>query len=174
MSTAAKHDPDTGYEPAFAAPKNACDAHFHVFGARGAVPLLRPRPALQAALRAARSLHEARPAAGLRALRVRAAERLRLRQLLHARRHGRGGAENCAAASSTSTRPSRTTRCWASGMRRACAACASTSRRCASPRRGSPITCGPRSCARRAICRELGWHLDFLLPGWLISELWAR
>ena len=32
MSTAAKHDPDTGCEPAFAAPKNACDAHFHVFG----------------------------------------------------------------------------------------------------------------------------------------------
>ena len=32
MSTAAKHDPDAGYEPAFAAPKNACDAHFHVFG----------------------------------------------------------------------------------------------------------------------------------------------
>ena len=32
MPTAAKHDPDAGREPAFAAPKNACDAHFHVFG----------------------------------------------------------------------------------------------------------------------------------------------
>src|SRR5262249_18122830 len=26
------HDPDAGLEPAFAAPANACDAHFHVFG----------------------------------------------------------------------------------------------------------------------------------------------
>ena len=32
MPTAAKHDPDAGFEPAFAAPKGACDAHFHVFG----------------------------------------------------------------------------------------------------------------------------------------------
>ena len=32
MSTIAKHDPDADYEPAFAAPKGACDAHFHVFG----------------------------------------------------------------------------------------------------------------------------------------------
>ena len=27
-----KHDPDAGFEPAFAAPPNACDSHFHVFG----------------------------------------------------------------------------------------------------------------------------------------------
>ena len=26
------HDPDAGFEPAFAAPPNACDSHFHVFG----------------------------------------------------------------------------------------------------------------------------------------------
>ena len=26
------HDPDAGREPAFVAPKLACDAHFHVFG----------------------------------------------------------------------------------------------------------------------------------------------
>src|SRR5581483_10529334 len=28
----ATHDPDAGFEPAFAAPPDACDAHFHVFG----------------------------------------------------------------------------------------------------------------------------------------------
>src|ERR1700687_2233500 len=33
MNEIIKHDPDAGYEPAFAAPPHACDAHFHVFGA---------------------------------------------------------------------------------------------------------------------------------------------
>src|SRR6202140_5589397 len=32
MDEIAEHDPDAGSEPAFAAPANACDAHFHVFG----------------------------------------------------------------------------------------------------------------------------------------------
>ena len=32
MDEMTKHDPDAGFEPAFAAPPNACDAHFHVFG----------------------------------------------------------------------------------------------------------------------------------------------
>src|SRR5262250_738883 len=31
MSVAQPH-PDDGFEPAFAAPRNACDAHFHIFG----------------------------------------------------------------------------------------------------------------------------------------------
>ncbi|HEY1310120.1 MAG TPA: 2-pyrone-4,6-dicarboxylate hydrolase, partial [Pseudolabrys sp.] len=32
MDDVTKHDPDAGFEPAFKAPPNACDAHFHVFG----------------------------------------------------------------------------------------------------------------------------------------------
>jgi len=32
MNEMTKHDPDAGFEPAFVAPPNACDAHFHVFG----------------------------------------------------------------------------------------------------------------------------------------------
>src|SRR6202521_5493165 len=32
MSNPAHQDPDQGLEPAFAAPKHACDAHFHIFG----------------------------------------------------------------------------------------------------------------------------------------------
>src|SRR6266852_2965601 len=32
MNEITKHDPDTGLEPAFAAPPDACDSHFHVFG----------------------------------------------------------------------------------------------------------------------------------------------
>src|SRR5262249_10878901 len=33
--TGAAHDPDAGLAPAFAAPPQACDAHFHVFGPAG-------------------------------------------------------------------------------------------------------------------------------------------
>src|SRR5450759_1124745 len=32
MNETTKHDPDAGFEPAFAALPCACDAHFHVFG----------------------------------------------------------------------------------------------------------------------------------------------
>src|SRR5450432_4454654 len=32
MDQMTKHDPDAGFEPAFAAPPNAFDSHFHVFG----------------------------------------------------------------------------------------------------------------------------------------------
>jgi 2-pyrone-4,6-dicarboxylate lactonase len=29
----------------------------------------------------------------------------------------------------------------------------------------------PRIARLAKLCRELGWHLDFLTPGWLVSEL---
>src|ERR1700743_3471746 len=32
MDETTSPDPDAGFEPAFAAPPNACDSHFHVFG----------------------------------------------------------------------------------------------------------------------------------------------
>src|SRR3984957_11475870 len=32
MNAETEHDPDPGFEPAFAPPPKACDAHFHVFG----------------------------------------------------------------------------------------------------------------------------------------------
>jgi hypothetical protein len=32
MDQMTKRDPDAGFEPAFAAPANARDSHFHVFG----------------------------------------------------------------------------------------------------------------------------------------------
>ena len=38
MNKTAKHDPDAGFEPAYAAPPLACDAHFHVFGAAERYP----------------------------------------------------------------------------------------------------------------------------------------
>src|SRR5256885_422893 len=39
MSAATHSDPDAGLEPAFVAPKGACDAHFHVFGPAERYPL---------------------------------------------------------------------------------------------------------------------------------------
>ena len=55
MDDTTKHDPDAGFEPAFAAPPNACDAHFHVFGPAEKYAL-RHRHPLQAAVRAGRDL----------------------------------------------------------------------------------------------------------------------
>src|SRR3977135_4337483 len=64
------HDPDAGREPAFVAPKLACDAHFHVFGPADKYPYvitdLRYAPPVQplsAHLRLARRLGVERLAA---------------------------------------------------------------------------------------------------------------
>src|SRR5712671_6919886 len=59
----------------------------------------------------------------------------------------------CAGPSFTSMRPTPKTPCSAAGMRRVCAALR------------------PKIMRTADICRELGWHLDLLLPGWLITEL---
>ena len=86
-------DPDAGLTPGFAAPAGACDAHFHVFGAGGAVSVRRCGFAIQAALHAAGGLPGSGAAAGVFAVRVRAAERLWDGQFLHAGRdaeHGSG------------------------------------------------------------------------------------
>ena len=62
MNETAKHDPDAGFEPAFPAPPNACDAHFHVFGAAERYPYgtdIRYKPPfepLQAYLKLARRI----------------------------------------------------------------------------------------------------------------------
>src|ERR1700723_2074995 len=51
MGGMTEHDPDAGFEPAFAAPPNACDAHFHVFGAPEKYPYgsdIRYKPPYQA------------------------------------------------------------------------------------------------------------------------------
>src|SRR3974377_1323327 len=60
------YDPDAGLAPAFTAPPNACDAHFHVFGPPGKYPYgtdIRYKPPhepLEAYLKLARRLGFAR------------------------------------------------------------------------------------------------------------------
>ena len=44
MDQMTKHDPDAGFEPAFKAPPNACDSHFHVFGPHAKFPYAPNRP----------------------------------------------------------------------------------------------------------------------------------
>ena len=39
------------------------------------------------------------------------------------------------------------------------------------PEAGLATSMLPRIARLAALCRELGWHLDFLAPGWLVSEL---
>src|SRR5437016_4734109 len=39
------------------------------------------------------------------------------------------------------------------------------------PEAGLATSMLPRIARLAALCRELGWHLDFLTPGWLVSEL---
>jgi 2-pyrone-4,6-dicarboxylate lactonase len=39
------------------------------------------------------------------------------------------------------------------------------------PEAGLAASMRPRIARLAGICRELGWHLDFLTPGWLVSEL---
>src|SRR5260370_247 len=39
------------------------------------------------------------------------------------------------------------------------------------PEAGLSDALRPKIVRTAAICRELGWHLDLLLPGWLIGEL---
>src|SRR5262249_10595071 len=39
------------------------------------------------------------------------------------------------------------------------------------PEAGLATALRPKIVRTAEICRSLGWHIDFLLPGWLISEL---
>jgi 2-pyrone-4,6-dicarboxylate lactonase len=41
------------------------------------------------------------------------------------------------------------------------------------PEAGLADAIRPKVVRTAQICRELGWHVDFLLPGWLIGELMA-
>lgn len=172
MPTAAKHDPDAGYEPAFAAPKNACDAHFHVFGAEERYPYyaldLRYKPPhepLSAYMKLARRLGFERfvfvqPSAyGLdNACMLDAMGELepRLRRGII---HLDETKPNDAALGKWHAQGVRGVRINVSPVRK--------------PEAGFAEHLRPKIVRTAAICRELGWHLDFLLPGWLIGELMA-
>ena len=169
MSTVA-HDPDAGFTPAFAAPKGACDAHFHVFGLEAKYPYdasdLRYKPP-----------HE--PLAAYMKL----ANRLGFERYVFVQPSAYGLDNSCmldAMAETPAalrrgivhldeTKPDdKVLARWNDLGVRGVRINLSPIRK---PEAGLADTMRPKITTTAAICKELGWHIDFLTPGWLISEL---
>src|SRR6185312_10188305 len=165
----AKHDPDAGLEPAFAPPKNACDAHFHVFGPAERYPYgadLRYKPPhepLDAYLKLARRIGFMRfvfvqPSAyGVDNSCMLDA----MRALDPAVRRGIVDLDE------NKTGDSQLVELDALGIR-GIRVNVSPVRK---PEAGLADAMKPRIARLTKICEALGWHLDFLMPGWLVSEL---
>ena len=167
---AAAHDPDAGYTPAFAAPKGACDAHFHVFGEAAKYPYdasdLRYKPP-----------HE--PLEAYRKL----ADRLGFERFVFVQPSAYGLDNSCMLDAMAET-PAEVRRGivhldetkpddkvlarWNDQGVRGVRINLSPVRK---PEAGLADTMRPKIITTAAICKELGWHIDFLTPGWLISEL---
>jgi 2-pyrone-4,6-dicarboxylate lactonase len=165
----AAHDPDAGLEPAYAPPPHACDAHFHVFGAEERYPYgsdLRYKPP-----------HE--PLEKYLAL----ARRIGFERFVFVQPSAYGLDNSCMLDAMREVTP---------GLRRGIVdldETAATDRQLADwnglgvrgirvnispvrqPEAGLAASMRPRIARLAALCRELHWHLDFLTPGWLVSEL---
>jgi len=165
----AKYDPDAGLEPAYAAPANACDAHFHVFGPPGRyaygndIRYTPPYEPLDAYLKLAKRIGFKRyvfvqPSAyGL----DNSCMLDSMRQLDPAVRRGiidldetKTGDMQLAEMNALGVRGIRVN---VSPVRK--------------PEAGLAASMRPRIARLAKIAKELGWHLDFLTPGWLVSEL---
>lgn len=171
MSTA-HHDPDAGFEPAFAAPKGACDAHFHVFGREQQYPYdasdLRYKP----------------PHEPLEAY-LKLATRLGFERFVFVQPSAYGLDNSCMLDAMAATAPAKRRGIvhldeqrpddkllakWNDLGVRGVRINLSPVRK---PEAGLSDAMRPKITRTAAICKELGWHLDFLMPGWLISELTA-
>jgi 2-pyrone-4,6-dicarboxylate lactonase len=163
------HDPDAGLEPAFPAPPNACDAHFHVFGPPGKYPYgndIRYKPPhepLEAFLKLAKRIGFVRyvfvqPSAyGF----DNSCMFDSMRQLDPAVRRGIIDLDE------TKTSDKELAAMHALGVR-GIRVNVSPVRK---PEAGLAASMLPRIARLTGISKELGWHLDFLTPGWLVSEL---
>jgi len=169
MTDINKRDPDAGFEPAFASPQHACDAHFHVFGAADKYPYgtdIRYKPPyepLEAYLKLARRLGFVRyvfvqPSAygSDNSCMLDA-----MRELDPAVRRGiidldesKTNDKELAALNALGIRGIRVN---ISPVRK--------------PEAGLADSMKPRIARLAKLCQEIGWHLDFLAPGWLVSEL---
>jgi predicted TIM-barrel fold metal-dependent hydrolase len=169
MDEMTEHDPDAGFEPAFAAPPNACDSHFHVFGptdkySYGAdIRYKPPYEPVERYLKLARRLGLARyvfvqPSAyGFDNSCMLDA----MRELDPAIRRGIIDLDE----NNTSDRE--LDELDATGVR-GIRVNISPIRK---PEAGLADSMRPRIARLAKICVELGWHLDFLTPGWLVGEL---
>jgi predicted TIM-barrel fold metal-dependent hydrolase len=163
------HDPDAGIEPAFEAPAHACDAHFHVFGSQERYPYgtdLRYKPPyrpLESYIEPARrigferfvfvqpSAYEFDNSCMFDAM----------RQLDPLLRRGIVDIDETSISDRQLTQ-------WHELGVRGIRVNVSPVRQ---PEAGLASSLLPRIARLSALARELGWHLDFLAPGWLVSEL---
>ena len=169
MEPLTERDPDAGFEPAFAAPANACDSHFHVFGvpekyAYGAdIRYKPPYEPVERYLKLARRLGFERcvfvqPSAyGFDNSCMLDA----MRELDPAIRRGIVDLDE------TRTTDTELSDLDATGIR-GIRVNISPIRK---PEAGLAASMRPRILRLAKICGELAWHLDFLTPGWLVSEL---
>jgi 2-pyrone-4,6-dicarboxylate lactonase len=169
MDQMTKHDPDAGFEPAFAAPPNACDSHFHVFGPAEKYPYgsdiryLPPCEPLEAYLKLARRIGFVRyvfvqPSAygfddSCMLDAMRELDPSIRRGIIDLDENNTSDRE-LADLNATGVRGIRVN---ISPIRQ--------------PEAGLAASMLPRIGRLAKICGELGWHLDFLTPGWLVSEL---
>ncbi len=172
MPVAILHDPDAGLTPAFAAPTGACDAHFHVFGPRQKYPHvttdLRYDPPYE-------------PLDKYLAL----ARRLGFQRFVLVQPSAYGLDNSCLLDAMAAIEPSlrrgivhldetkpndATLANWHALGVRGVRINVSPVRQ---PEAGLADAIRPKIVRTGEICRELGWHIDLLLPGWLIGELMA-
>lgn len=169
MTDINKRDPDAGFEPAFASPQHACDAHFHVFGAADKYPYgtdIRYKPPyepLEAYLRLARRLGFVRyvfvqPSAygSDNSCMLDA-----MRELDPAVRRGIIDLDE------SKTNDKELAELNAFGIRGIRVNISPVRK----PEAGLADSMKPRIARLAKLCQEIGWHLDFLAPGWLVSEL---
>jgi 2-pyrone-4,6-dicarboxylate lactonase len=163
-------DPEAELIPAFAAPPRACDAHFHIFGPPERYPYdhsdLRYRPPfapLQDYLRTARRIGFERfvfvqPSAyGL----DNACNLDAMAEVDKAKRRGIVHFDENTVSDGALAR-------WNEFGVRGVRINISPVRQ---PEAGLADALRPKIARTAEICRGIGWHVDFLLPGWLISEL---
>jgi len=164
--------PDDGLEPVFAAPPNACDAHFHIFGPAAKYPHVTddlryqpPYAPLGEFLAQARHLGISRfvlvqPSAyGLDNSCMLDA----MAELDPAIRRGIVHLDETRASDTELVR-------WHALGVRGVRINISPIRK---PEAGLADALRPKIVRTADICRGLGWHIDLLLPGWLVSELMA-
>ena len=169
MDEMTEHDPDAGVEPAFKAPPNACDSHFHVFGAAEKYPYgsdIRYKPPYE-------------PIERYLAL----ARRIGFTRYVFVQPSAYGFDNSCLLDAMHELDPAirrgiidldeNTTGdreladLNAMGVRGIRVNIAPIRK----PEAGLAASMRPRIARLAKICAELGWHLDFLTPGWLVSEL---
>jgi 2-pyrone-4,6-dicarboxylate lactonase len=163
-------DPDAELVPAFAAPQQACDAHFHIFGPP------------ERYVHVSTDLRYQPPYAPL-ADYLRSARRIGFERFVFVQPSAYGLDNSCMLDAMAEIDPAlrrgiihfdevkvsdaELARWHAEGVRGVRINISPIRQ----PETGLADVLKPKIVRTADICRDLAWHVDFLLPGWLISEL---